>query len=155
VWGGKARQRKNSRHPSRVSLLRIRTRTRTHTRRWGAGLQTTQLHGEAFWKVKGTQNHTDNCKYYCDRRNLSETPVGDARASESMRALASVHSLMHRQVRAHSFMHSVSASRFTFPRAYVYAYFVSAFSSTEAEEWAASDGASVEVGTRVHRWRQS
>jgi len=43
---------------------------------WGAGLQTTQLGGEGFWKVKGTQSHTDNCKYYCDRRNLSEAPVG-------------------------------------------------------------------------------
>ena len=42
---------------------------------WGAGLQTTQLGGEGFWLKKGTQNHTDNCKYYCDRRNLSETPV--------------------------------------------------------------------------------
>lgn len=44
-----------------------------HARR--AGLRTTQLGGEGFWKIKGTQSHTDNCKYYCDRRNLSETPV--------------------------------------------------------------------------------
>ena len=48
-----------------------------HLPGWGAGLQTTQLGGEGFWMVKGTQSHTDNCRFYCDRRNLSEAPVGE------------------------------------------------------------------------------
>ena len=136
------------------------THTRAHTRRWGAGLQTTQLHGEAFWKVKGTQNHTDNCKYYCDRRNLSETPVGDL-TCRCARFRVDVHTcerafIMHRHIHScTAFLGRAPASRFTFPRADVYAFFVSVFHSTEAEAWAASDGTSVEVGTRVHRWRQS
>jgi len=150
AWGGKGRQRKNSRYPSCEYLLR---HTLSHTRRWGAGLQSTQLHGEAFWKVKGTQDHTDNCKYYCDRRNLSETPVGDL-ICRCVHLRACIHSCTGKCAHIHScsaFLGRAPASRFRFPRADVYACFVSGLHSTEAEEWAASDGTSFEVGTLVLR----
>lgn len=62
---------------------------------WGAGLQTTQLGGEGFWKIKGTQSHTDNCKYYCDRRNLSETPVCKLWPAARARALPLCCTLVH------------------------------------------------------------